>query len=577
MAAPGSCRGATATPTEALVSAKKQAASPRRTVTPAPAKDASGNAPAKTPAAKTPANKTPARKAPARNAPATRAPAKKAPPARAVAKDIPDAASKAATASSRQRWEETASPKRPPAPKVARGRHNPATIWAGEGNRTELYELGRRLRKVAPRTSHAGFEPPDDRADPIAVIEATNRRRLPELVPIRWGRMLDSPFTFYRGAPAVLARDLSRTPGIDVNVQACGDAHLLNFGLFATPERRLSFDVNDFDETLPAPWEWDIKRLSASVVVAARSVGLDEQAGKDAAANVARAYRQAMDDFRQMDALDIWYTKVDVDDIMGLLRPEQRKRASKSVERARRHTNLQALDRLTEVDPDGERHIIDQPPTLVRLPVEGHEQLLQNVFQRYVDTLTDDRQYLLGRYDFVDFALKVVGVGSVGTRCFVALLANKVDNSPLFLQVKEAEHSVLAPFVGPSAHANHGERVVCGQRLMQSASDIFLGWTNYRRTHFYLRQLRDMKGSADIASMKASNLVEYAGLCAITLARAHARTVPPSLISGYLGTNETFDDAIVKFSVDYADQNERDYTELVDAVRSGRVEAEKGV
>lgn len=460
----------------------------------------------------------------------------------------------------------------------SRGRKRPpATIFRTTGAGAALRDLGRSLRKQTPRVSHAGFVPAADRPDPVDLIAATNRNRVPELVPIRWGRMLDSPFTFYRGAPAMLAWDLSHTPTTGVNTQACGDAHLLNFGLFATPERRLTFDVNDFDETLPAPWEWDLKRLTASAVVAARAVGLTDQDGAAAARRAAEVYQLSMAGFAQMSTLDLWYTKIDVDDIMGLLQPRDRKRANKSVERARRHTSLQAMEKLTAVDEHGERHIVDQPPTLLRLPTDGHERLLTNVFTRYLGTLSHDRQYLLGQYEFADFALKVVGVGSVGTRCFIALLTSRVDNSPLFLQVKQAEASVLEPFVGPSDHASHGERVVCGQKLMQSASDIFLGWTTYNRSHFYLRQLRDMKGSADIAAMRGSELAEYLALCAVALARAHARTVPPELLTGYLGTGEVFADAITRFSVDYADQNERDYESLVAAVKSGRIEAQTGV
>jgi len=388
--------------------------------------------------------------------------------------------------------------------------------------------------------------------------------------------MLQSPFTFLRGAPLVMADDLSRTPVSGIRVQACGDAHGFNFGLFATPERHLVFDVNDFDETLPGPWEWDVKRLAASVVVAGRVAGLQEHDCIDGVRHLARSYCGRLADLSEQTALEIHYRHIEADQILARAHEETRAMVARGIEKARHRTSLQALDKLTRV-VDGRRQIIEDPPLVHRLPDEEVDRL-HRFLTRYRSTLDDDRRHLLSQYRFVDAARKVVGVGSVGTRCYILLLEGRIDRDPLFLQVKEAQPSVLEPYVGRSAYDRHGRRVVEGQRLMQWASDLFLGWANYGRHHFYVRQLRDMKGGGgEVATATPSLLEDYAFLCAGTLARAHARSSDPALLAGYIGGSDRFAEAIVGFAVDYADQTERDYTALVQAVRTGRVVAERGL
>jgi uncharacterized protein (DUF2252 family) len=439
-----------------------------------------------------------------------------------------------------------------------------------------LCAQGRSLRGTTPRTSLGVWEPTPDRRDPVEILEESNRTRLQDLVPVRYGRMLVSPFTYLRGSPAVMAADLATTPTTGIDVQACGDAHLLNFGLFGTPERHLVFDLNDFDETLPGPWEWDVKRLLTSVVVAGRTMGLVEADSERAALAGARSYRDAINRFALMNQLDIWYARVDVDDVINMLQGRRRKLVERTAERSRLHTSGQAFAKLTAM-VDGRRRITDDPPVVEHLVGEGLEQVAAAAFHGYEASMPEDRRVLLSQYEFVDIARKVVGVGSVGTRCHIILLCGRVHGDPLFLQVKQAEASVLEPYVGASAHATSGERVVAGQRVTQAASDLLLGWTQIDDLHFYVRQLRDMKGSADLSKLDAVGLATYAALCAGTMARAHARTGSAPALSGYLGTGDVFDQAMTRFAVAYADQNELDHQRLVRAAADGRIPVLSGV
>jgi uncharacterized protein (DUF2252 family) len=446
-------------------------------------------------------------------------------------------------------------------------------------SRRQRHERGRAARRVVPRGSHAGWKPAPDRPDPVDLLEAQARDRIPDLMPIRYSRMMASPFAFLRGSAIVMANDLAGTPKTGIQAQLCGDAHLLNFGAYASPERALLFDLNDFDETLPGPWEWDVKRLAASLVVAGLENGFDAADCREAAQASVASYRRRMAEFSEMGELEVWYSRVSKEEISGLLSdasPEKttRKKLSKAVRKARGRDSLQALSKLTKI-VDGQRMIIDDPPLLVRIP-EGDEirGQIYAILESYKRTLQEDRRHLLDRYSFVDAARKVVGVGSVGTRAYVVLLAGRDENDPLFLQVKEAGPSVLEGHVPSSTNEHHGHRVVAGQRLMQAASDIFLGW--FRGTagrDFYWRQLKDMKGSANVEGMSPDELVIYAGLCGWALARAHARSGDRVQIAGYLGKSERFDGAIADFAEAYADQTERDHAALCAAVKSGRLPA----
>jgi uncharacterized protein (DUF2252 family) len=443
-------------------------------------------------------------------------------------------------------------------------------------------ERGRAARQMAPRSSHAGWAPAPDRPDPIDLLEEQARDRLPELLPIRYGRMMASPFAFMRGSAIVMAQDLAGTPKTGIHAQLCGDAHLLNFGAYASPERSLLFDLNDFDETLPGPWEWDVKRLAASFVVAGRENSFDASDCREAARACVASYRSRMAEFSEMGELEVWYSRITEEEILGLIsganaRKKTAKKFDKTTRKARGRDSLQALSKLTRL-VDGRRIINDDPPLLLRIP-EGDEVRGQvyTILESYKRTLQEDRRHLLDRFRFVDAARKVVGVGSVGRRAYVVLLEGRDENDPLFLQVKEVGASVLEDHVASNAYEHHGHRVVAGQRLMQAASDIFLGW--FRGTEgrdFYWRQLRDMKGSADVEGMTADELVIYAGLCGWALARAHARSGDRVEIAAYLGKSERFDGAIADFAKDYADQTERDHAALCAAVKSGRLPAEAG-
>jgi uncharacterized protein (DUF2252 family) len=413
-------------------------------------------------------------------------------------------------------------------------------------------------------------------------LDGQNRDRVADLVPVRWGRMLASPFAFLRGAAVVMAGDLATTPVSGITVQACGDAHVANFGVFASPERILLFDVNDFDETLPGPFEWDLKRLATSAVVVARGAGRDDAVGVDAARAAVRSYRHHMRRYAAMGVLDVWYSRVDADAAVRALGP--------ALSEARRDTSRAALPKLTELTDDGARRIVDHPPLVTHDVGYDEAGTFRPLLRSYRQSLDDDRRVLLDRFTLVDVARKVVGVGSVGTRCYIALLTSDVGE-PLFLQVKEADASVLAEPVGDTDDGpapavpgwqtprpgREGRRVVDGQKIMQAASDIFLGSAWWRGRDYYVRQLRDMKGTVDLAGLGARALVSYLELCGWTLARAHARSGPAACIAGYVGGGDVFDDAISRFAVAYADQTEHDHALLVDAVRSGRVVATPGV
>jgi uncharacterized protein (DUF2252 family) len=437
--------------------------------------------------------------------------------------------------------------------------------------REERLAAGKALRDKVPRASHAEWNPPSDHRDPIAILEKSNEERLTELVPIRYGRMLRSPFTFLRGSAGLMAYDLATTPSTGLRVQACGDCHLLNFGFFATPERNLVFDLNDFDETLPAPWEWDLKRLVVSIAVCARNSQLSDDDGREAAMTCARAYREKLREYSKMSPLEVWYARMDMEDIIANAPDEEaRKLRQKLADKARERVIDNLFPKIVG-EVAGKRRLVDQPPVVFHY--ENGMELASEGLAVYRDTLPDDRRVLLDRYRLEDVAMKVVGIGSVGTRCMMALFFDK-ENHPLILQIKEACHSVLEPYAGKSAYKHQGQRVVVGQRLMQSSSDIFLGWARGRGgKDFFVRQLRDMKMSAPIESPSAVQLKRYVEYCGWGLARAHAKSGDASTISGYLGKNDSFDQALGAFALAYADQNEKDHAALVKAVKSGRLEA----
>lgn len=427
---------------------------------------------------------------------------------------------------------------------------------------------GKAIRKRVPRSAHAAWAQAPDRPDPIETLEASSRGRLSELLPIRHGRMLESPFTFLRGSTGVMANDLSTTPTTGITAQLGGDCHLLNFGAFATPERRFIFDITDFDETLPGPWEWDIKRLAASVVSAGRAIGVPVRRAKAVAQATVRSYRQNMRAFAGLHLLDRWYARIDGQTLLDLMRRGGQPLTTSSDP----HTTEHLVSRITEVAPDGRRRFRDNPP-LVFHPPQGDQfqDDVRHFLERYRTTLQDDRRALLDHYHVVDLAMKVVGVGSVGTRCAILLLMAGDDNL-LVLQYKEAVASVLEPYTTKSRYKNQAQRVVCGQRLLQSASDIFLGWSSDEQGRdFYFRQLRDMKTSVTLDRLSPSAFTRYAELCGATLARGHAKSSDPALIAGYLGDGAAFDLAVAEFACTYADQTERDHAALKHAVNMGRI------
>ncbi len=458
----------------------------------------------------------------------------------------------------------------------------------------ERAERGRTARAQVPRESHAIFERQADRPDPLSLLAAQAATRVPDLVPIRWGRMAASPFSYYRGAALPMASDLADMPVSGLPVQACGDAHLSNFGIFGSAERLLVFDVNDFDETLPGPWEWDVKRLAASMEVAARESGFSGKERRQIVTATVARYRQAMRDFAGMTNLDVWYARADMDQLLAQskaqLKKRQRKQVSKGLAKARTRDSMQELGKLTRM-VDGKPRIISDPPLIV--PVDdllprqtdrkAFEAQITDLLAKYRRTLETDRKFLLDQFEFADMARKVVGVGSVGTRCWIVLMLGRDESDPLFLQVKEAEESVLSHFVGASKYTNQGQRVAAGQRLMQASSDIFLGWQRIeagldgKQRDFYVRQLRDWKFSLDVQAMVPRGMQIYGELCGWTLARAHARSGDRIAIAAYLGGSDAFDHAITEFAAAYADQNERDYQSLVEAINDGRIQAERDV
>ena len=439
----------------------------------------------------------------------------------------------------------------------------------------ERMAAGVALRQKVPRTSHAEWSAPAQRPDPISVLQHSDRGRLHEFLPIRYGRMKQSPFGYYRGAAAVMACDLAQTPATGIRVQACGDCHAANFGGFASPERRLIFDINDFDETLPAPWEWDVKRLAASIVLGLREIGLGEGRCKDAVYNMTQSYREQMQRNARMRALEVWYSRVDADEFIREAKTSAAKQRWEKVEaEARKETGEHIVPEITHVK-NGRMRFVDHPP-LVYHPRESAliRKHVTEMFRRYRETLPEERRILLDRYEIVDVARKVVGVGSVGTRCAVALLLANRDADPLLLQFKEALPSVLESYAGKSRYKNNGERVVTGQRMLQSASDVFLGWTcDDSGRDYYFRQLRDMKMKLDLSKMTKADWFEYVEICGWTLARAQARAGDSARIAGYLGASDNFDAALVKFATRYADQAERDFAALLKAIRSGRVKS----
>ncbi|HXY47142.1 MAG TPA: DUF2252 domain-containing protein [Thermoplasmata archaeon] len=455
-------------------------------------------------------------------------------------------------------------------------RHEPQALL-DRPSREERYRSGKALRAKIPRSSHASWNPPRDRPDPIGLLETSNAPRVSHLVPIRYGRMSLSPFAFLRGSANVMARDLAFTPRTGFRVQLGGDAHLSNFGIFGTPERNEVFDLNDFDETLPGPWEWDVKRLATSLVLAARRNGFTRSHGRRAALRAVQSYRESMNSYAFRGYLDIWYSHLDP----ALVARQGMRQASRVIGRyarkARSRTSLQAFPRLVGRVGGGYR-IRDQPPLIVHYSDQRVEELSHELFARYLPTLPEERRMLLEHYHLVDVAQKVVGVGSVGTRCSIILLVGDRDtDDPLILQVKQALASALEPYAGPSIYTDHAQRVVVGQHLIQQSSDSFLGWGSIRSRDYYVRQLRDWKYSAEPSSMGPKRLIGHGELCGAALARAHARTGDPAAISGYLGTKDTFDRAVAAFAEAYADQSERDYNELLTAIQKGHIHAEVDV
>jgi uncharacterized protein (DUF2252 family) len=472
-----------------------------------------------------------------------------------------------------------------------------APDWPAAGSLAspaERASFGRAARGLVPREDHAALDLPFDRPDPVDLLELQARPRLPDLVPVRYGRMLASPFAYFRGAALPMVSDLAVTPVTGLTVQACGDAHLSNFGVFGSPERRLVFDINDFDETLPGPWEWDVKRLAASIEIAARENGFPAKQRRKIVLAGVRQYREAMRAFAGMTSLDVWYARLDLDQIRSELKSGVSDRLRKAVDegmaRARTRDGMQALAKLTAV-VDGTRRIVADPPLIVPISdlaasqedAVGLDTMICDLLASYRRTLHEDSAELLSRYQLADMARKVVGVGSVGTRCWIVLMLGSDEADPLFLQVKEAERSVLSEYAGASKYHNQGQRVVVGQRYTQASSDIFLGWIRIEEGidghphDYYVRQLRDWKLSVEVGRMSPDWLRRYVGYCGWTLARAHARTGDRFAMSGYLGSSDVFDEAIADFAISYADQNDRDYSALSRAAKSGRVAAKTGL
>ena len=446
--------------------------------------------------------------------------------------------------------------------------------------RKERRAAGKALRDKCARDAHTRWKPHAKRCDPVELLIESSAGRMPQLVPIRYGRMMQSPFAFYRGAAAIMAADLAHTPVSGIRVQACGDCHLLNFGGFATPERNIAFDINDFDETLPAPWEWDVKRLATSCVVAGQHNGYNKADASEMARRCVESYREHIDNFSRLTVLERWYEHIDADDILNATHSKKwRREVEAQIDKAVTRSVLEDdFPKLAAVEK-GQPRIKDNPPLIFH---EGnvsandkYGRAVKAAFRKYRDTLSDERRQLLDRFQLKDVAIKVVGVGSVGTICGILLMIAEEDDA-LFLQVKEARVSVLEPYAGKSRYRNRGERVVVGQRLMQAASDLFLGWTEYDGRHFYMRQLRDTKIKPMIEGISASRMGRYSGWCGWALARAHAKSGDAAMISGYLGSNSQFAKAVTRFALSYAEQNEHDYKALLKAIRDGRLQTLEG-
>jgi uncharacterized protein (DUF2252 family) len=443
-------------------------------------------------------------------------------------------------------------------------------------SRKDRQAAGIAARKRVPFEAQAAWRPAADRPDPVELLLSQTKTRLPNLVPVRHGRMAASQFSYFRGAALPMAADLSSTPASGLIVQLCGDAHLSNFGLFASPERTLVFDINDFDETLHGPFEWDIKRLAASIVVAARQRGFAAHDAHQVAQAAVRSYRQRMLESAEMTAIGVYYARVDVEGVLAYVDKHARPFLRNTVKKATHHDALHELPKLTAVDSSGERRIVDHPPLIEHLP-EAEPELARSVLAAYRESLEEDRRVLLDRYTLVDVAMKVVGVGSVGLGAMVALLLADA-NDPLFLQVKQAEASVLERFLPPTNEPSPGARVVAGQRRLQATSDILLGWmTGEHGRHWYVRQLQDQKGGAVVDAMTVDDLGAWGELCGWALARGHARSGDPAELAAYLGSDDGFDVAVASFATAYADQNERDYAQFVAAIAEGRVKAQEGV
>lgn len=440
-------------------------------------------------------------------------------------------------------------------------------------SRQERLQIGKALRAQVPREAHGLWPPPGHRRDPLAVLATSNRDRLPELIPIRHGRMLRSPFAFLRGAAPLMAYDLATLPSIGISVQACGDCHLLNFGLFATPERNLVFDLNDFDETHPAPWEWDLKRLVSSFVVAGRDNALSDEESEEAAIACARSYREHLREYSRMSPLEVWYHRLDMESIIEMAPDAKAKERRQGLADKARERIVDHLFPKIVSSVAGRPRLVDQPPILFHPAEEDFDTIVREGLEDYRQSLSDERRILFDRYRFEDAALKVVGIGSVGTRCLIGLFFSE-DNHPLLLQFKEARRSVLEPYTQKSLYDNQGQRVVMGQRLTQSSSDIFLGWVRGRSGRdFYVRQLRDMKMAFPVEGFSAVQMKRYAEYCGWTVARTHAKSGEGTTISGYLGKGDAFDQAMGRFALAYADQTEEDHKTLVKAVNAGRIEA----
>lgn len=444
----------------------------------------------------------------------------------------------------------------------------------------ERIAMGKAMREKCPRTSHGDWKPLKNRTSPLELLASQDATRLHKYLPLRYGRMMESPFAFYRGAALIMASDLSTVPRTELIAQLCGDCHLSNFGVFSTPERNAIFDMNDMDETLPGPIEWDLKRLAASFIIAANDNKLSKSVAQRCVEALAKSYRETMEEFANSTALDVWYSRVDFEELLKRFhKPGKTTVLEKLAKTSRRKTHAGAVAKLTEVK-EGKRRIKDDPPLIFHFMTDIQTELIQRIYQVYARSLWQSRRRLLQRYHFVDFAAKIVGVGSVGTQAMILLLkGDGGEDDYIILQFKEACCSVLERYLGKSEFSHPGERIVNGQRVLQAASDLFLGWTTgeLRGKPYYVRQLMDGKASVPIDQLDADGLESYAKLCAITLARGHARTGDPAVIHGYLGTKDAFDEALVKFSTAYAKQNEQDYETLIDAIKNGQIVATPGI